>query len=37
VRHVRCALDGDAFCEWTLTWQSATGAEDAPAGARRAP
>lgn len=21
VRHVRCALDGDAFCEWALTWR----------------
>lgn len=20
VRHVRCALEGDAFCEWELTW-----------------
>ncbi len=20
VRHVRCALDGDAFCEWELRW-----------------
>lgn len=23
VRHVRCALEGDAFCEWELTWKSA--------------
>ncbi|MEK7240754.1 MAG: hypothetical protein AAB224_09205 [Gemmatimonadota bacterium] len=21
VRHVRCALEGDAFCEWELTWK----------------
>lgn len=21
VRHVRCALEGDAFCEWDLAWQ----------------
>jgi hypothetical protein len=20
VRHVRCSLEGDAFCEWELTW-----------------
>jgi hypothetical protein len=20
VRHVRCAVDGDAFCEWELRW-----------------
>lgn len=20
-RHVRCTLDGDAFCEWQLTWR----------------
>lgn len=20
-RHVRCALEGDAFCEWELTWR----------------
>lgn len=23
VRHVRCTLDGDAFCEWELVWGSA--------------
>ncbi len=23
VRHVRCALEGDAFCEWELTWTQA--------------
>lgn len=23
VRHVRCACDGDAFCEWELTWTDA--------------
>ncbi len=22
VRHVRCALEGDAFCEWELTWRA---------------
>lgn len=21
-RHVRCALEGDAFCEWELTWSA---------------
>ncbi|MBI2796667.1 MAG: hypothetical protein HYX65_08195 [Gemmatimonadetes bacterium] len=21
VRHVRCALEGDAFCEWSLAWK----------------
>ena len=28
VRHVRCALEGDAFCEWELRWQL----PEAPAG-----
>lgn len=23
VRHVRCAIEGDAFCEWELHWQAA--------------
>lgn len=22
VRHVRCAVDGDAFCEWEITWRA---------------
>jgi hypothetical protein len=22
VRHVRCSLDGDAFCEWELRWET---------------
>lgn len=22
VRHVRCAVDGDAFCEWEATWRA---------------
>lgn len=22
VRHVRCALEGDAFCEWELAWRA---------------
>jgi hypothetical protein len=22
VTHVRCALEGDAFCEWELAWKS---------------
>ncbi|MCU0624407.1 MAG: hypothetical protein MUF53_11195 [Gemmatimonadaceae bacterium] len=26
VRHVRCALEGDAFCEWELRWVSGHGA-----------
>ncbi|WP_411280245.1 hypothetical protein [Gemmatimonas sp.] len=30
VRHVRCSIDGDAFCEWELSWQ----VESATAGAR---
>jgi hypothetical protein len=21
VKHVRCVLEGDAFCEWELRWQ----------------
>jgi hypothetical protein len=21
VRHVRCAVEGDAFCEWELHWE----------------
>jgi hypothetical protein len=25
VRHVRCALEGDAFCEWELGWEIAEG------------
>ena len=24
VRHVRCALEGDAFCEWELKWKDPT-------------
>ena len=24
-RHVRCALEGDAFCEWELRWRGAAG------------
>lgn len=23
-RHVRCALEGDAFCEWELSWRLAS-------------
>ena len=23
-RHVRCSIEGDAFCEWELRWQHAT-------------
>jgi hypothetical protein len=23
VRHVRCTLEGDAFCEWELSWKTA--------------
>ena len=26
VRHVRCALEGDAFCEWELRWERPKGA-----------
>jgi hypothetical protein len=33
VRHVRCAIEGDAFCEWELHW----GEDAPPAGARPAP
>lgn len=32
VRHVRCCIEGDAFCEWELSWQ----VESATAGARSA-
>ena len=21
-RHVRCSLEGDAFCEWELSWRA---------------
>jgi hypothetical protein len=24
-RHVRCVIEGDAFCEWELTWKSTGG------------
>jgi hypothetical protein len=27
VRHVRCSLDGDAFCEWELRWETPAPAE----------
>lgn len=27
VRHVRCAHEGDAFCEWQLKWQGGEGRE----------
>lgn len=30
VRHVRCALEGDAFCEWELSWKLATVPAAAP-------
>jgi hypothetical protein len=31
-RHVRCVLEGDAYCEWELTWGEAVKAQrDAPA------
>lgn len=33
VEHVRCTLEGDAFCEWELTWAVDTGT----AGARPSP
>jgi len=29
VRHVRCALEGDAYCEWELTWNDAERASPA--------
>jgi hypothetical protein len=22
VRHVRCSVEGDAFCEWELRWET---------------
>jgi hypothetical protein len=25
VRHVRCSVEGDAFCEWELRWETPTG------------
>jgi hypothetical protein len=39
VRHVRCAIEGDAFCEWELQWgDDAPAAPSAPpAGARAVP
>jgi hypothetical protein len=30
VRHVRCACEGDAFCEWELAWRPAEGAPREP-------
>lgn len=30
VRHVRCALEGDAFCEWELSWKLAATTPPAP-------
>ncbi len=32
-RHVRCALEGDAFCEWELAWAGAERARPAGGGA----
>lgn len=29
VRHVRCAIEGDAFCEWELHWQLEPGSPSA--------
>ncbi len=40
VRHVRCALDGDAFCEWELQWGEEAASPvttPTPAGARAVP
>lgn len=31
VRHVRCALEHDAFCEWELSWKLASITPSAPA------
>jgi hypothetical protein len=28
VRHVRCSVEGDAFCEWELHWESPQPAKD---------
>ncbi|HSU12738.1 hypothetical protein [Longimicrobium sp.] len=28
VRHVRCAVEGDAFCEWELHWEQPQGAKE---------
>lgn len=28
VRHVRCSVEGDAFCEWELRWDAAPGAKE---------
>lgn len=30
VRHVRCVLEGDAFCEWELSWKVAATAATPP-------
>lgn len=37
VRHVRCVLEEDAFCEWELAWQQDPPANATPAGARSVP
>ena len=31
VRHVRCALEGDAFCEWELKWKTPRASGEGPA------
>ena len=30
VRHVRCALEGDAFCEWELKWRAPRASGESP-------
>lgn len=37
VRHVRCALEGDAFCEWELEWRELSAASGPAARARITP
>lgn len=34
VRHVRCSVEGDAFCEWELHWEPPAAAPPAPATGR---
>lgn len=29
-RHVRCSCEGDAFCEWEMTWQTGTEKRESP-------
>jgi hypothetical protein len=35
VRHVRCSVEGDAFCEWELSWEAQAAPVPVPAPASR--